>query len=143
MRLPSLVDQPAGTGFSYAPSNKFDHELPEVSSRTYPLGSFMTIPGGRSFCRVPPQFLQRLPRVPGRRCTYCHTVPSIVRFMKAAIGIYCRRELRWAVYTLLCGRDTRIQPQDAAQRYRDWKWVDGCSTAISLLPGLRCQARPS
>ena len=25
------VDQPAGTGFSYAPSNRYDHELPEVS----------------------------------------------------------------------------------------------------------------
>lgn len=29
-RVRRLVDQPAGTGFSYAPSNKFDHELPEV-----------------------------------------------------------------------------------------------------------------
>ncbi|TBU33044.1 alpha/beta-hydrolase [Dichomitus squalens] len=26
-----FVDQPAGTGFSYAPSNKFDHELPEAA----------------------------------------------------------------------------------------------------------------
>ncbi|RPD66874.1 alpha/beta-hydrolase [Lentinus tigrinus ALCF2SS1-7] len=27
-----FVDQPAGTGFSYAPSNKYDHELPEASA---------------------------------------------------------------------------------------------------------------
>ncbi|KAI0650444.1 alpha/beta-hydrolase [Trametes meyenii] len=26
------IDQPAGTGFSYAPSNKYDHELPEASA---------------------------------------------------------------------------------------------------------------
>ncbi|KAI9000734.1 alpha/beta-hydrolase [Trametes punicea] len=27
-----FIDQPAGTGFSYAPSNKYDHELPEASA---------------------------------------------------------------------------------------------------------------
>ncbi|KAI0660702.1 alpha/beta-hydrolase [Cubamyces menziesii] len=27
-----FVDQPAGTGFSYAPSNRYDHELPEASA---------------------------------------------------------------------------------------------------------------
>ncbi|KAI0832723.1 alpha/beta-hydrolase [Trametes gibbosa] len=42
------IDQPAGTGFSYAPSNKFDHELPEASAHFV---EFL-----RNFYRVFPEY---------------------------------------------------------------------------------------
>lgn len=32
IRITSLVDQPAGTGFSYTSSNHYLHELPDVRS---------------------------------------------------------------------------------------------------------------
>ena len=57
----SPVDQPAGTGFSYAPSNKYDHELPEVSLLFPHKCCVMTIPGVRPLRRVPPKFLQGIP----------------------------------------------------------------------------------
>ncbi|KAI0751082.1 alpha/beta-hydrolase [Daedaleopsis nitida] len=44
-----FVDQPAGTGFSYAPSNKFDHELPEAS------GHFVEFL--RNFYQVFPEYM--------------------------------------------------------------------------------------
>ncbi|KAI0722676.1 alpha/beta-hydrolase [Earliella scabrosa] len=43
-----FVDQPAGTGFSYAPSNKFDHELPEAAAHFL---EFM-----RNFYKVFPEY---------------------------------------------------------------------------------------
>ncbi|KAI0375946.1 alpha/beta-hydrolase [Pilatotrama ljubarskyi] len=43
-----FIDQPAGTGFSYAPSNKYDHELPEASAHFV---EFL-----RNFYRVFPEY---------------------------------------------------------------------------------------
>ena len=93
-----VVDQPAGTGYSYTSTNRFVHTLDEVCARLVYLPRLLIAPGFFSNLGISSEFLPSLSRIQRCRCKEMSLVLSLVfiQFI-TSIDIPGWRKFCWAV----------------------------------------------